>query len=150
MKIQDEILAVVAVLIFISSGCVRAISNDLRAQVEEEISIRQVIKNPAAFQGQMVIWGGVIVKAENLKKGTFLEILQKPISSEERPRNVDQSEGRFLALYEGYLDVAIYSMGREISSGRPPERAIGKASWRDRIYLPRGFCRRSVPVASQK
>ncbi len=115
MKIRIEILAAIIVLIFISSGCVRAISKELRAQVEEDINIKQVITNHKANQGKMVIWGGVIVEAKNLKEGTLLEIVQKPINSEERPENVDQSDGRFLSLYGGYLDVAIYSRGREVT-----------------------------------
>ena len=93
----------------------RAISKELKAQVEEEINIQQVIKNPSASQGKMVIWGGAIVTAKNMKEGTVFEIVQKPLSSEERPLNVDRSDGRFLALYDGYLDVAIYSKGREVT-----------------------------------
>jgi len=104
----------------------RAISKEVSAQVEEEINIQQVIKNPTAFQGKMVIWGGEIVTAKNLKEGTVIEIVQKSLTSEERPLNVDQSDGRFLALYDGYLDVAIYSKGREVTvAGRIKETKKG-------------------------
>jgi outer membrane lipoprotein len=107
---------------FISLGCVKAISKEVRAQVDEEISIQQVMKNPTAFQGRMIIWGGAIVTAKNLKEGTVLEIVQKPLTVEERPQNVDRSAGRFLAIYEGYLDVAIYSKNREVTvAGRIKE-----------------------------
>jgi outer membrane lipoprotein len=43
-----------------------------------------------------------------------MEILQKPADIEGRPRDVDESDGRFLALYKGYLDTAIYSREREV------------------------------------
>ena len=133
MKTRIEILAAIIVLIFISSGCVRAISKELSAQVEEKINIQQVIKNPEAFMGKMVIWGGVIVEAKNQKEGTLLEIVQKPVNSEERPRNVDQSDGRFLVLYGAYLDVAIYAAGREVTvAGRVKElkeRPLGEIDY---------------------
>lgn len=34
---------------------------------------------------------------------------------EGRPKDVDDSDGRFLALYDGYLDTAIYTRGREVA-----------------------------------
>lgn len=122
MRSWNKLFHSILVLIFISSGCARAISKELRIQMKDEINIKQAIKNPDTYHGKMVIWGGIIVKAENLKKGTLLEIVQKPVTLEKRPRPVDQSDGRFLALYEGYLDVAIYSEGREVTvAGRLKE-----------------------------
>jgi len=133
MKIRIEVLAVFIVLIFVCSGCVRAISKQLRAQVQEEITIKQVLENPKTYHGKMVIWGGVIVEAKNLKEGTLLEIVRKPVTSEERPRNVDRSDGRFLALYGGYLDVAIYTTGREVTvAGRIEglkEKSLGEIEY---------------------
>lgn len=115
MKKQFEALVIFFAVISASAGCMRAISKELRAQVNEKIILRQVMEDHNAFQGEMVLWGGVIVEAKNLKEGTLLEIVQKPLNAEDRPKNVDQSEGRFLALCEGYLDVAIYSEGREVT-----------------------------------
>ena len=81
----------------------------------------------------MVIWEGAIVTAKNMKEGTVFEIVQKPLTSEERPLNVDRSDGRFLALYDGYLDVAIYSKGREVTvAGRIKEtqkRLLGEIDY---------------------
>lgn len=105
-----------------SSGCMRAISKELRAQVQENIDLVQVREDPSNFMGKMVIWGGVIVETKNLKEGTLVEIVQKPISVEQRPRNIDQSGGRYLALYKGYLNAAIYSAGRDVTvAGRLKE-----------------------------
>jgi len=115
MQKQVGFLIAIIALALIPSGCMRAISKELRAQVEAEINIDRARKDYKSYEGKMVIWGGVVVKAENLKEGTLLEVVQKPLNSEERPRDVDQSEGRFLALYKGYLDVAIYAEGREVT-----------------------------------
>jgi outer membrane lipoprotein len=58
----------------------------------------------------------VIIGAKNVKDGTLIEVLQKPTDRPGRPKDVDLSNGRFMALYEGYLDVAIYSRGREVTT----------------------------------
>jgi len=57
----------------------------------------------------------VIIGAKNLKEGTLIEMVRKPADIERRPKDCDESDGRFLALYEGYLDVAIYNRGREVT-----------------------------------
>ncbi|MBW1674883.1 MAG: Slp family lipoprotein [Deltaproteobacteria bacterium] len=46
----------------------------------------------------MVIWCGVIIKSKNREAGTLIEILQKPADMERRPKDSDESDGRFLAL----------------------------------------------------
>ena len=122
MKRINEILISVFAVMLMCTGCVRAISKELSAQATEEIRINQVLNNPDNFLGKMVIWGGVIVESKNLKEGTLIEVVQKPLGSEERPKQVDQSDGRFLALYNGYLETEIYSKGREVTvAGRIKE-----------------------------
>jgi len=79
-----------------------------------EITFKDVIKDPDAYEGRIVLISGIILGCKNTKEGTLIEILQKPADVEGRPKDVDESDGRFLALYDGYLDVAIYNRGREI------------------------------------
>ena len=97
------------------SGCATPISREIRSQVDFSVRLNDVRKNPGNYLDKMVLWAGVIVSAENLKEGTLIEIVQKPTTVEKRPRNVDLSDGRFMALHEGYLDVAIYAEGREVT-----------------------------------
>ena len=59
----------------------------------------------------------MIVSSKNAREGTLLEILQKPSDRRGKPKDVDESGGRFLALYQGYLDVAIYRPGRKVTIG---------------------------------
>ena len=73
------------------------------------------MKDPDAYKGKIVIWSGLIIGTKNLKEGTLIEILQKPADSAGKPKDVDHSDGRFLALYNGYLDAAIYSGGRKLA-----------------------------------
>ena len=113
-KMKNVPYIALALFLFVS-GCAPIISKELRSRVEREITFPEVLKNPDAYKGKVVIWGGVIIGAKNAKEGTLIEILQKPSDSRGRPKDVDQSHGRFLALYDGYLDVAIYSHGREVT-----------------------------------
>jgi len=101
--------------IFSITSCAPVISKQLRKQVAKELTLSEVLKVPEAFKGKIVFWSGVIISSVNLKKGTMLEVLQKPADTRGKPKDVDESEGRFLALYHGYLDVAIYNGGRKVT-----------------------------------
>jgi outer membrane lipoprotein len=100
---------------FVVAACAPGNLKRIKSEIDEEITYEAVIMTPEAVVDKLVLWGGVIIGAKNTKDGTMLEILQKPIDMETRPRNVDQSDGRFLALHDGYLDVAIYAEGREVT-----------------------------------
>jgi outer membrane lipoprotein len=102
-------------LSLLSVGCGPSISKGLKNQVDKDIHFKEVLKNPDAFKGKVVMWGGVILEAKNQKGGTLLEVLQKPLDWDDRPQDGDESHGRFLGLYEGFLDTALYAKGREVT-----------------------------------
>ena len=99
------------------SGCATIIKpHDLRDMgADRAIGLSQVVKNPEAYKGKIALWGGEILRSVNKKEGTLIEVLQLPLDRSDRPKEVDASEGRFLVLNPGYLDVAIYREGREIT-----------------------------------
>ena len=99
--------------LFIISGCAPIISRELRMNVSNELTFQKIIKEPDAHKGKIVLISGVILGSRNTKEGTLIEILQKPADMEGRPKDVDESDGRFLAVDDGYLDTAIYARGRE-------------------------------------
>ena len=101
--------------LFSFTGCAPVISKQLREQVAKELTLSEVLKNPEAYKGKFILWSGVIISSVNLKEGTMIEVLQKPADTRGKPKDVDDSEGRFLALYPGYLDVAIYNGGRKVT-----------------------------------
>ena len=107
------------------SGCAGVISQGVRQQVNDEVSLKSVRETPKGFNDEMVLWSGEIIGAKNEREGTLLEILQKPADFETRPVQGDKSEGRFLAIYKGYLDVAIYKEGREVTvAGRVKDSKV--------------------------
>ena len=105
----------VAYCLFSIGGCAQVISKQLRGQVAKELTLSEVLKDPETYKGKTVLWSGVIISSVNLKEGTMLEVLQKPADMQGKPKDVDESEGRFLALHPGYLDVAIYNGGRKVT-----------------------------------
>ncbi len=114
-------LLVIALL----SGCAPVISQHIRDQVSPTLTFDEVWRDPDRYRNQMVIWSGIIIKSENTKEGTLLEVLQKPADFIGRPIDIDKSYGRFLALYPEYLDTAIYSKGREVTiAGRVLEKRL--------------------------
>jgi outer membrane lipoprotein len=102
------------VLCFLS-GCVHAISRGVLKEVDREITFAALIKDPNAYQGRVVLLGGVIVKTVNKQDGTLLEVYQTRLDRAGRPTDTDRSEGRFLGLYQGFLDSEIYKQGRKVT-----------------------------------
>jgi outer membrane lipoprotein len=108
------ILSLILLILFIS-GCAHVVSQELRDRAEKEITPIDLMKNPDAYKGKFVILGGVIASSINMKEGTYIEVVQKPLDYRGRPEDTDISLGRFIILHEGYLDTAIYSQGREVT-----------------------------------
>ena len=112
-RIRIHFLVLLLVLI---SGCAPVISLELRAKVDPSLTFREVLQNPNAYQGKMVIWGGDIVRTINQKDGTTLvEVFELPLSRRGEPSGSYPSEGRFLILTEKYLDPYLFRRGRQIT-----------------------------------
>lgn len=116
-------------------------SKNLMDQVDPTIPFREVQRDPDGFQGKMVLWGGVIVETLNRTNETVLKVRQTELDLEQRPQNTDRSQGRFIILYNGFLDPAIYKEGREIS-------VVGEITGKE--VLPLGNLRYTYPVVTAK
>jgi outer membrane lipoprotein len=119
INIRQSVLGLLCALcaFFFLVGCGPAVSRQLREQVSEGLTLKVALKDPEACQGKTILWSGVIISSVNVKDGTMVEVLEKPANMQGRPKDVDESQGRFLTLYPGYLDVAIYSRGRKVTVG---------------------------------
>jgi outer membrane lipoprotein len=96
-------------------GCAHVISEPLRQQAHPPVSFAQLRANPDALKGRTVILGGEILQTTNLRDGTRIEILQRPLSASETPQLTDTTGGRFMAFCEEYLDPAVYAPRRRIT-----------------------------------
>lgn len=98
------------------SGC-SPISKELRDQADRGLTFKQVSKNPEAYKGKIVIWGGEVIETILQKDGTTLiVVLQRPLDREKEPK-VERSEGRFIVLVEEIVEPYIFRRGRRITAG---------------------------------
>ena len=91
------------------TGCttLQVVPPELQDKVNRDLPFRELLKNPLEHTGQVVVFGGVVLAAKRLTHGTQIMVLQLPLTSSMKPvASLQQSTGRFLALYEEFLDPA--------------------------------------------
>ncbi|KXK29847.1 MAG: lipoprotein [Candidatus Brocadia sinica] len=103
------------VVLFLTAGCAPVISKQIRDRARPDVTFKDVLNDPERYKGQMIIFSGVIIEARNTAEGTLLQVLQRPAGFRGRPKEVDETEGRFLALDSRYLDMYVYEKGRDVT-----------------------------------
>ena len=82
-----------------------------------------------------VLWGGVILKAENLADTTQVEILGYPLDRRQRPLSSKTAEGRFIAQYDGFIEPLDFPIGDSLTVlGSLVEPITGKVGEANYIY----------------
>ena len=98
------------VMVLLLGGCGTsgfAVPEALEPQVDRSLSFPHLLASPDSYQGKMVVVGGEVLKASTTDGGTVLEVLQLPLEEGQKPaRERTESQGRFLARQEGFLDSA--------------------------------------------
>lgn len=114
---SNHILSFVIVLaaMFLLTACAHVISKEVLQDVDTSVSFVQLSKDPDAYTGETVLFGGDVIETQNLSDKTLVVILQRPLGSQGEPSAGDVSEGRFIITTPGFLDPAIYSPGRKIT-----------------------------------
>ncbi|MBI5026797.1 MAG: Slp/YeaY family lipoprotein [Nitrospirae bacterium] len=136
-----KIILIIIVVLLLFSGCAHVVSDEALKMVDTEISFKELLRDPEAYRGRVVLLGGVIIQTKNTKEGTIIVVLQKALDRWGRPIEEDVSAGRFLILYPGYLDPFIYSDGKEIT-------VVGEVSGKK--TMPLGEIEYVYPVISPK
>ena len=101
-------------LLFLA-GCAHVVSEQARETVDKGVSLEELFKDPEAYVGKTVMLGGAIINTAYAEENTIIETLEHPLDWRGRPKVTDQSLGRFLVRYDGFLDQAIYAPGRLIT-----------------------------------
>ncbi len=92
------------------------IPKNLRNLEDRSLTFEEVLKNPDAYKGKIVIWGGEIIETlTRMDHMTLIEVSQEPLNGLKEPKVAKESGGRFLALTEKVLDPHIYRKGRAIT-----------------------------------
>ena len=105
-------------------GCASVISRDILASVDRSVTPGLVQSNPEAYKDARVVWGGIILKVENLKETTIIEVFATELSIDDRPQRtvsggavgtLGGTGARFLVEAPGYLDPVIYKPDTSIT-----------------------------------
>lgn len=113
-SIFGKLLAISYAIVFLSS-CAHVVPQEIRREVDRGLTPQQIFKEPDAHSGKTVMLGGIILAVANTKDSTYIEVLEKPLSSTGKPLDTDESRGRFMIRYDGYLDPAIYTKGKSLT-----------------------------------
>lgn len=104
-------LVLLSTILLIAAGCAASQESGESAQ-PPPITFAQVKATPDSYRGQAVTWGGEVLSARRLKEGTRIEILQLPLNSSLQPTmELNNSQGRFVALQREFLDPATIPAG---------------------------------------
>lgn len=78
-------------------------------------TLDQARLQPDAVSGQTARFGGRIAGVENRQDETLIEVVGHDLQRDGRPASDSMSRGRFLAVFDGFLDPAVYEKGRQIT-----------------------------------
>lgn len=97
------------------TGCASNIPEQIRKPANTTLTPVDVRNHPKSYTGQMVRWGGTIIRTENRKDRTRFIILAKPLDSNGQPQGVDTHLGRFIAQSDRFIEPSLYAAGREVT-----------------------------------
>jgi outer membrane lipoprotein len=96
-------------------SCAPVLRYDLMKRGIFDVRLSDIKKTPAPHRGKLFILGGIIVKTTATKEGSLIEASYVPVDSRGYLKNISASNGRFLALYKGFLDPLIFRHKRELT-----------------------------------
>ena len=103
------------IIFFACTGCVSAISDRLRSELDPSLTFAQLLKSPETSVGKKVMLGGVIVRTDNYEEGSEVEVVQKELDHTDYPYSGDESGGRYIFIYKGFLEPEIYAEKRKVT-----------------------------------
>ena len=96
------------------AGCASIVPPELVGQVDRQVTGADLLREPLRYVGRTILVGGEFLLVHNIPEQTELEILERPLRYEE-PMVTDRSAGRFLIRQPGFLDPAVYAVGRRVT-----------------------------------
>ena len=114
-------LIVIAFICLAVSAC-SALPAAVRGDFSDSPGLAAVQSSGDSLNGREVRWGGRVVGVQNRAAETRMEIASQPLDSDARPTG--KSNGRFLAVFSGFLDPAVYGVGRELTVVGRVERVV--------------------------
>ena len=117
----------------LAGGCAYPVSQTLREQAREGLTVARVIETPNAYRQAVVIWGGVVRKVEHREGGSTLLVEEYPLDRRGRPKAWEETGGRFLATTPRDPDPTVFEKGRWITVGGEITGVQTEKSERDKV-----------------
>jgi outer membrane lipoprotein len=91
------------------------ISKDIRSEALSPMRFQTLLQHADEYSGKTVILGGYIIDVQNRNAQTIMKVLQVPLRFGEEPDVNTKSQGRFIVVYDGFLDPEIYAKNSAIT-----------------------------------
>ena len=102
-------------VVFVTLGCASGVSQQSRSQITYQGSFAELQKTPDEYRVETVMLGGKVLRTDASEATSEIAVLQLPLDTSNKPKDTDDSEGRFLIRSDKLLDPAIYEQGRPIT-----------------------------------
>lgn len=111
INMSDRLICLSLLVLFLSACASTPMGNN----TEQKLTPKQVITQIEKYQSETIHWGGTIVNTSNKKTTTEIEIIAYHLKDNGRPDLGSPPLGRFIAIQEGYLEVADYAADKQVS-----------------------------------
>ena len=103
--------AVLLPLVLMLISCAGGISQQARDQITYVGPFADVQRDSAKYQGETMLLGGKVIETATRMGASEMVVLQLETGSRDRPKDNDQSQGRFLVRSAQFIDPAIFPLG---------------------------------------
>lgn len=103
------------VALLLVSGCSSTIPEQIRQTPQNAPRLAEVRAEPERFHNSQVRWGGIILETENKNDSSWIKVIALPLRGNGKPRNANNSQGRFIAVVDQFLEPLLYSQDRKIT-----------------------------------
>lgn len=79
------------------------------------VGFNAAVANPTTVEGRSARWGGVIAGVKNQDNKTIVEVVNFDLRTWGRPEISSDSNGRFRAVIDGFVDPVVYEKGRSVT-----------------------------------
>ena len=97
------------------SACSSHIPPEIKQPLDGAPSVPEVRGSASEHISKNIRWGGVILGTENKAKSSWVTVLAFPLNSYGEPQKDQQSQGRFIAVIDQFLEPTVYSHDRKIT-----------------------------------
>ena len=94
-------------------------SQTVEKEALPEIPFPELIAHADKHLNQTVILGGFVLEVSNASDHSRMVVVQAPLGINREPHSKDQSQGRFILEYPGFLDPEVYAKDRKITAAGP-------------------------------